>query len=514
MRAAILQPPGMLLSDLLRGFADAAPLGELRVSGLSLDSREVQKGYVFCALHGGRQHGLAFANAAARQGAAVILAESSPLWPAARCERLGVELGLPVIRMAHLSRDVSAIAARYYGDPSGSLDVTAVTGTNGKTSVTHYLAQALRREQVCGLIGTLGYGLPEALNSTRHTTPDAVCLQAILADLKQQGAAAVAMEMSSHALAQARAAAVRVDTAVFTNLTRDHLDYHGDMAAYLSAKRRLFEWPGLGNAVLNADDPYMPQLLERLDATVTPVLYSLDPAWRPPSGVSSWIRADALNVLARGMRVRFSSSWGAGQFDSGLLGRFNAGNLLAVLAVLLLKGWNLQRALDALSQIQGVAGRMECFGAAGQPLVVVDYAHTPDALEQALRVLREHQPRRLLSVFGCGGERDVGKRAQMGELAARLSDQVIVTDDNPRGEDGELIVADILSGIGAATHVSVQRQRGRAIRYAVCLAGARDIVLIAGKGHETVQYVGHLALPFSDRAQVTQALNEWGGCHK
>lgn len=512
MMALSTPPQGFVLSELLQGFGDAGEHAARRIVGLSLDSRTIAKGDAFCALQGGRRHGLDFAPLAAQRGAEVILAESAADWPLSRMADLAAQIGAPIVPLNDLSQRISALAARFYADPSACLDITAVTGTNGKTSVCHYLAQALQRQQACAVIGTLGYGLPDALQDTRHTTPDAIQLQDILARLKTLGSASVAMEMSSHALDQGRAAAVHVDTAVFTNLTRDHLDYHLDMAAYAAAKRRLFQLPGLKNAVLNVDDEYGRALLKTIDPGIRRVAVSLDAAWRAEAAGGDWIRADALEVLPRGMHIRFSSSWGDGQFDSALLGRFNVANLLTVLALLLLKDWPLDSALEQLALAQGVPGRMECFGVPGQPLVVVDYAHTPDALEQALNVLREHRPRRLFCVFGCGGERDRGKRAQMGVVAERLSDELILTDDNPRGEDGERIVADILSAMRRPEQVLTQRKRGRAIRHAVCLAGPGDIVLIAGKGHETVQYIGDLALPFSDRAQVTQVLNEWGDC--
>jgi UDP-N-acetylmuramoyl-L-alanyl-D-glutamate--2,6-diaminopimelate ligase len=502
--------PSLALSALLRGWLEPPPGQDRQLTGLTLDSRETTPGSLFCALRGTRTHGLELASRAAAQGAAAVLAEPDPQWPAARLADLGTALGIPVLTLPGLAQSLSAIAGRFYGDPGCHLDIIAVTGTNGKTSVCQFTARALDGAPRCGVVGTLGYGFPGELTATDHTTPDAVRLQAILAELRGRGAGAVAVEISSHALDQGRAAGVPVATAVLTNLTRDHLDYHRDMMDYARAKQRLFRLSGLRHAVLNADDPFGREILEALDPAVQPVLYSLAPSFAPPRPELPWLRAEALESLPRGMRMHIVGSWGQGELSAPVLGRFNAANLLAVLGVLLLRGLPLDTALERLTRVQGVPGRMECFGHGRQPLVVVDYAHTPDALEQVLGVLREHGPRRLICLFGCGGERDRGKRPEMGEMAERHSDLVVITDDNPRGEDGGQIVAEILSGMRSPRRAQVQRNRTRAIRYAVCVAGTGDIVLVAGKGHETIQKIGAMELPFSDRAEVTQALNEWG----
>jgi UDP-N-acetylmuramoyl-L-alanyl-D-glutamate--2,6-diaminopimelate ligase len=466
---------------------------------------------LFCALAGTRSHGMEFAAVAAAKGAAAILAEPAGAWDAARIASEQPKLGIPVLALPTLSQRLSIIAGRFHGEPARGLDLVAVTGTNGKTSVCQFTAQALDGERCCGIVGTLGFGFPGDLTPGTHTTPDAIRLQEILAKLRSRGASAVAMEVSSHALAQGRAAGLPIRTAIFTNLTRDHLDYHGDMQDYAQAKRRLFHLPGLAHALLNADDPFGWDILRSLSASVEPVLYGLDADWSAPQGVR-WLRATEVRPDARGLHLRIAGSWGEGTLKTPLLGRFNAANLLAVLGVLLLRGWDLEGALARLAEVRGVPGRMERFGRPGQPQVVVDYAHTPDALEQALTALRSHQPRRLICLFGCGGERDRGKRPQMGAVAEHFADLSVVTDDNPRGEDGDAIVAEILAGMQAPARAKVERNRGRAIRWAVCLAAPRDIVLVAGKGHESVQKVGDLELPFSDRAQVTQVLQEWGGC--
>ncbi|MBK1699681.1 UDP-N-acetylmuramoyl-L-alanyl-D-glutamate--2,6-diaminopimelate ligase [Thiococcus pfennigii] len=511
MMALAHTPPAWSLSGLLAGFVQWRGGVDPQIAGLTLDSRRVGPGSLFLACKGGTAHGLAFAEAAQRAGAVAILAEPSADWDAVALAELADRLRIPLIPFADLGRRASALADRFFGAPSRALEVVGVTGTNGKTSVTHFLAQALAAEARCGLIGTLGVGFPGELAEGGHTTPDPVTLQQQLAGLRAGGARAAAMEVSSHALDQGRTAAVRLRTAVFTNLTRDHLDYHGDMVRYGEAKRRLFAADGLAWAVLNRDDAFSGEILRGLAPGVARALYSLEP--HPPAAGTCdlWVCARAIEPSPRGLRLTIASSHGEGTLEVGLIGRFNAANLLAVLAVLLARGQPLAQALRALAQVRGVPGRMECFGGGAAPLVIVDYAHTPDALEQALVNIRQHGGRRVLTVFGCGGERDRGKRPLMGAVAERLSDLVILTDDNPRHEDGADIIAEIRTGMTAPEAARVERQRALAIRRAIALADRRDVVLVAGKGHETTQDLGDLKIRFSDRAQVVQALREWEG---
>ena len=498
------------LAALCEGWASIAPAKDRSIGALTLDSREVGPGSLFLACPGTRGHGLDHALQAQARGAAAILYEPGGRWGASEIASLAKQLRVPLVRFPGLRADASALAGRFYGEPSRSLQVLGITGTNGKTSVSHYLAQALEAEVRCGIVGTLGNGFPGDLAVGTHTTPDPVRLQGLLAELLEQGAGAIAMEVSSHALDQGRAAAVRFHTAIFTNLTRDHLDYHGDMARYAGAKQRLFVTPGLHCAVLNWDDPMSREILAALAPQVNLAVYGTMPAPLPEEA-DYWIRVEQIQTLKRGMRLRLSSSAGDGELTTALLGRFNASNLMAVGATLLSRGLDLQRALEELARIQGVPGRMECFGAAGQPLVVVDYAHTPDALEQALSSLRPHVAGRLITLFGCGGDRDQGKRPLMGAVAERLSDQVILSDDNPRWEDAEAIIGDILGGIQVPDKVKVERNRALAIRWAICSADRDDAVLVAGKGHETTQQIGDLKVHFSDRAQVVQVLREREG---
>jgi UDP-N-acetylmuramoyl-L-alanyl-D-glutamate--2,6-diaminopimelate ligase len=501
-------PRPWLLSDLLSGLAVVPAGADARVRQLTLDSRRVEPGGLFLACRGTAGHGLAFAEEACRRGAVAIAAEPDEHWD---LSTLAPGLGIPVIPVPGLARCASAIADRFFGKPSAAFEVIGVTGTNGKTSVTHYLAQAMAPELPCGIVGTVGYGFPGALAAGAHTTPDPVSLQETLASLRRQGAEAVAMEVSSHALDQGRADAVRFAYAVFTNLSRDHLDYHLGMQRYADAKARLFRSPGLRWAVLNLDDSLSPSILAELPPAVAVTFYSLQPDPVPPRRCDLLVHTRQVTPLPRGLRLEIQTSAGSGGLKVGVLGRFNAANLLAVLGVLLARGLPLARALKLLSAIRGVPGRMECFGGGGQPLVVVDYAHTPDALEKALTSLRAHTKGRLIAVFGCGGQRDRGKRALMGEIAERLSDRVILTDDNPRHEDGDQIIAEVLAGVRRPADLKIERQRGLAIRLAIATASERDIVLVAGKGHETVQDMGELKVHFSDRAQVAQALRERGG---
>ena len=474
---------------------------DIPLSDLTLDSRQVCPGSLFLALEGSRGHGLAYLSQALDQGAALVLAEVSDQWPVEKI--CGLEDAVPVLPVENLGARASHIAARFFGDPAAQMRMIGVTGTNGKTSVSLFLAQALGEDWRCAVTGTTGNGFPGDLQPATHTTPDAVEAQRILAVLREQGAEAVAMEVSSHALDQHRLAAVPFHTAVFTNLSRDHLDYHGSMRAYAAAKQRLFDTPGLELAVINTDDDAGAALLEKLRGRVRTVACH---GGGRTLGADGFIRLEALETRPQGLLLRISSSWGQAEIDSRLLGDFNAANLMLVLAVLLAWGISVENAVARLQRLETVPGRMQVFGGEGQALVVVDYAHTPDALGKALSSLRGHCRGRLFCVFGCGGDRDRGKRSQMGALAEAMADQVVVTDDNPRHEASAAIIADILEGMEQPSEVWVQPDRARAIATAIAEAAPGDIVLVAGKGHETWQKVGDLRLPFSDLEQVRRCL--------
>jgi UDP-N-acetylmuramoyl-L-alanyl-D-glutamate--2,6-diaminopimelate ligase len=497
---------GKRLSQLLEGLAAVPPEEDCEVTGLSLDSRQVQPNSLFLACSGGGAHGLQFLQQALDNGAVAVAWEPNGNWSGSQVEQIAAGVSVPLLRVENLRRSVSSIAGRFFDHPSRALSVIGYTGTNGKTSSTQFLAQVLSTAGSCGVIGTLGNGFPGDLQPGTHTTPDPVDLQSVLSDLQGRGADAVAMEVSSHALDQGRVEAIHFDIAVLTNLSRDHLDYHGTMEEYGASKLRLFQMPGLRCAILNLDDPFGHEVLQQLSAGVPAVGYGLQRPELLPDRLDGWIWAEEIETDGNGMQVRLNTSRGDGTFHSALLGRFNVSNLMSVLAVLLFQGVPLSEALQRLSTLRTVAGRMERFGGGEQPLVVVDYAHTPDALKHALQAARDHTAGRLICVFGCGGDRDRGKRPQMGAIAERYADRVIVTDDNPRTEDGDRIVADILAGMDQPDSARVVRDRAAAIHGAVADGTAGDLVLICGKGHEDYQLVGDQRLHFCDREQVRAAL--------
>jgi UDP-N-acetylmuramoyl-L-alanyl-D-glutamate--2,6-diaminopimelate ligase len=486
---------GLRLDHLLQGIAETKAIGPVVVSGLALDSRKVQRGDAFFALRGTRGHGIEFVQGAVQRGASVVLAET----PAP------VDLkdpGVPVLWIDGLHAFVGEIASRFFGRPSEAMRVVGITGTNGKTSTVQLLAQALEHlGHRAATIGTLGAGLHGQLREGERTTPDAIAVQQLFAEFRRDGASHVAMEVSSHALEQGRVAATAFEVAAFTNLTRDHLDYHGSMEAYGAAKAKLFVWPGLKAAAINIDDAFGRELASKLPASVR--------AWRLSSlgDEQADIVASDIITSAEGVAFTLRAPWGEKQIRSRLLGRFNVANLLAVIGCLAALGESFERIVRAIEALEPVNGRMNRIGGLhGLPLVVVDYAHTPDALEQALKALRAHCEARLICVFGCGGERDAGKRPQMGEIAERLADVAIVTDDNPRGEDGDAIVAQILGGMAQPQAATVLRDREAAIRAALNMARTGDVVLIAGKGHETYQESAGGKRAFDDMAVARAAL--------
>ena len=481
----------MALADLL---PDLDVPRDIVVRGLVMDSRAIEPGDAFVAIGGFGAHGLGFVEQAKNAGASAILFE--PPTPAELPAPAGA-IGVPGLR----SR-LGEMADRFHARPSRDMTMVGVTGTNGKTSTVQLLTQAWQvRGTRSGSIGTLGAGLYGHVVPTGFTTPLVLQMHALLAQLRDAGAKAVAMEVSSHALDQGRVDGVHFDVAVFTNLTRDHLDYHGDMASYGEAKARLFAWPELKAAVINLDDDFGRELFASLPEGVRGIALSSRGAG------SATLRAGQVQLDGTGIAFDLEADGQSHPVQSKLLGRFNVDNLLAVAGVLHALGESPADIARTLSRLQPIHGRMNRLGGdAGRPLVVVDYAHTPDALEQALSSLREHAQARLVCVFGCGGERDAGKRPQMAASAERLADRVIVTDDNPRGEDGDAIVADILAGFDKPEAVVVQRDRARAIARAIGEAAPGDIVLVAGKGHEPYQEINGIKHPFDDTAIALQAL--------
>ena len=505
MSGAIVKRSGQSLRHLLAGLADVTAANDCDVRGLTIDSRDISAGDLFIAYRGASADGTQYIQDAIAAGASAVVFDGDI--------EASIVNQVPMIRINELQQKVGVIAARFFADPSQQLFVVGVTGTNGKTSCCHFLSQALQLNGGrCGVMGTLGYGLPDALKVATHTTPNAVVLQSHLKEMVDVGASSVVMEVSSHALEQARVVAVAFDIAVFTNLTRDHLDYHGDLESYGAAKRKLFDIAGLSHAVINRDDAFGKELLATLPADVNAVAYGLITEFQDVAALleSPGVYGEVTRLDESGIEMRIVSSWGDGVLRSEhLLAAFNASNLLAVLSVLLLMDVTLDKALSLLAQVRNASGRMERLGGeGGQPLVVIDYAHTPDALQSVLLALRDHCRGRLICVFGCGGDRDSGKRPLMGAVAAQYADDIVITDDNPRSEDAALIAREIMAGITANKKVTVIHERATAISTALKNASADDVVVVAGKGHESYQIVGEQTLPFSDRDCVQSILQE------
>lgn len=485
-------------------------LDQLRQHGvvptrITADSRRVQPGDVFVALPGSHVDGRDFIAQAVANGAAAVIAEEGRKIGAGGLCLPGNPLRRQVtaiVEVAGLAGMSGEIAHLVYGRPSEHLWLTGITGTNGKTSVSQWIAQAMNALQHrCAVIGTLGNGFLGALDESPNTTPDAITLHAALAGFVANGADACAMEVSSIGLDQRRANGAVFDVAVFTNLTRDHLDYHGSMANYAAAKEMLFHVPGLGAAVLNLDDPLGMELAAKLKGCVRTIGYTLGAA--DDSCVDEILRAEHLAMAVTGLEFDLRGV----HFAAPVVGRFNAANLLAVTGALLARNEGLEDIAVALRTIQAPPGRMQVLGGRDEPLVVVDYAHTPDALEKGLSVLRETAAARggrLLCVFGCGGERDPGKRPQMGAIAEAMADQVVLTSDNPRGENPQTIIDGILGGMKMPP--AIQPDRARAISDAVAAADARDVILLAGKGHEPYQEIAGVRQPFSDLDAAKSAL--------
>ena len=474
---------GMLSLRRLLG-EPAAPA--IEIAGLCEDSRQVQPGEAFVAVRGAAFDGHDHAAEAVARGAACVLAER-PL----------PGLGVPVIEVENLCARRGALADRLYAAPSQALTCVGVTGTNGKTTIAHQLASLANRLGLdAAYMGTIGWGRPGRLVRSRLTTESAILSQKRLACLRQRGCSWAALEVSSHALAQGRVDAVAFDYAVFSNLTRDHLDYHADFDAYGAAKRRLFEFPSLRCAVINIDDAFgngLARSLPQVDV-LTYGQGGADIAW------------EDVEHRADGLRARLRTPWGSAPVSAPVCGDFGLANLAAAVGVLAAAEQPLEAVCDAASALPAVPGRMEFFRKAGHPTVVVDYAHTPDALAKALAAARRHAEGALLCVVGCGGDRDVGKRPMMGRVAATLADQVWLTSDNPRSEDPLAIMGDMAAGIEDGSSLAQQVDRSAAIAEAIAAASVGDLVIVAGKGHEDYQEAGGHRHPFSDREAVRQAL--------
>jgi len=476
------------LADLLAGTVVelAASVADLEVTGMTQDSRRVLPGDLFVALSGARHDGHALLGEARDAGALAALTERP----------VPTEV-LPTITVPQLREHLGELAARCYAYPSRAMHLTAITGTNGKTTVSQLLGQLVRAcGYGCGVIGTLGASLDGAVVESSHTTPDAIALQRILAGWLDEALPFVAMEASSHALEQRRLDGLDVDTGVFTNLTRDHLDYHGSMQAYGRAKARLAGLPGLRTLILNGDDPFSVELRAAASAGQEVLTFGL-------ADTATDLRARAVEGGADGLRFRLESPWGEARLHCPLVGAFNVPNLLAAMAAALTAGMPFDAVCSAASSLQPIPGRMQPLRRSGAPLVVVDYAHTPDALAQALQALRTQCQGRLIVVFGCGGDRDRGKLPLMAAAASEHADFSVLTSDNPRGEDPAAIIADIVNAMTGP--FEAQPDRREAIGRALALAGPGDCVLIAGKGHEDYQEIAGRRRPFSD----IEAARQW-----
>ena len=485
------------LADLLQGYADAPPIP---VRGISSDSRRLDEGDLFLAVQGITSHGLEFlAEALEADVCAVAWDASTGTTPAA--------VNVPVIAVDNLAGRLGEIANRYYDYPSEHLGVIGVTGTNGKTTIAWMIAQAVDKlGQCCAYLGTLGYGIRTLHGAEGMTTPGVIEFHERLAEFVDQGADYAAVEVSSHALSQGRVDGARFDTGIFTNLSRDHLDYHGDMAAYFASKARLFTDHAPRHRIVNIDCEYGARLASMCGTDVVTVSTRVE----RDADNRRFVNARSLVANDQGFDVSFVSSWGEGHFELQLPGDFNVANAMSVLALLLVQGVPLDKACKALSQVTAPPGRLQRVAMDG-PAVFVDYAHSPAALESALRALRAHCTGRLWCVFGCGGDRDAGKRPQMGKAAEQCSDRVIVTSDNPRSESPAAIIQDVMGGLENPGTVVAIEDRATAIAWVIAQADDNDVVLVAGKGHEAYQEVKGERVPFSDYEVAQQALAAKGG---
>ena len=482
---------GIKLSVLLKGIVKVMPEADCDIISLTLDSREAQAGTLFVALKGTQQHGLDYAAAVEKQGAVAIIWEADGVTKSSK-------LAIPQFEVADLRKQLGEISNRFFGSVTQELNMVGITGTDGKTSVSHFIAQAMNDSAV---IGTLGIGSLTDLQTATHTTPDVINVHRSLAALKDKNIKTVAMEVSSHALDQDRVAGVAFDVAVLTNLSRDHLDYHKTIEAYTEAKEKLFDWEGLKTIVVNLDDEFGRKMASKSGGVIA---YGIGQLADYPQG--SLVAVNA-KFTHKGISADIHFAEEQCTLNASVLGRFNLSNLLAALGAMLALGDSLESALERLNQVETVAGRMEKV-ADSDVLAVVDYAHTPNALETVLKALREHTENNLICVFGCGGDRDSGKRPMMAKIAEDNADTVIVTDDNPRTENPKLIMKDIVAGFARPSAAVIEHDRAAAINAALSQAKRGDTVLIAGKGHEKVQILASGSIPFSDREHANKVLQE------
>ena len=489
------------LKHILMGLSDVVSTTE--VTGVAIDSRKVEPGNLFLAYRGTNHNGLEYIDNAINAGAEVVVVDEAEVF---NSESISKE----IFKVPELRKNAGLIISRFYGNPSKNIKITGVTGTNGKTTVSYLLAYAMHElKRNSAFIGTLGNGLFGQIEASKTTTPDPVKLHSLFS-LWENQVDFVAMEVSSHALDQGRTEGTEFNTAVFTNLSRDHLDYHKTFDDYIRAKFSLFKKTGLENAVINIGDPYGVKLVEKLSKDLNIFAYSAKKSnlefYRREK--ISFIYCEQIEVesfTAKIIKVR--SPWGNVIIRVNLLGKFNIDNVLAAFTVLCISGAPIEEVATVLSGFTGLPGRMEVFSLAEKPLIIVDYAHTPDALEKALTSLKPYCKGKLFCVFGCGGERDIGKRAKMGSVAELLSDQIILTNDNPRDESPDQIFENILEGIQNKSKVIIKEDRSDALISTFLEAKKGDVILLAGKGHEITQQLGSIMVPFSDR-ELAKRLTE------
>jgi len=508
MMPAMKQQYGVKLHALLEGLLDASslsPVADVAVDGIAQDSRNLGDNYLFIAVPGAASHGLDFVEQAVASGASVVLWDGADSDQLNKLDALGNKI--TCVQVAGLQQKTSEIAARFFNHPSRDLNLIGVTGTDGKTSVSHYIAQCLDSGlSPCGVLGTLGNGLIHNLKPTGLTTASAVDVQHSLANLVAEGAGAAVMEVSSHGLDQGRVSSVDFDTAVFTNLSQDHLDYHGTMESYSEAKSKLFETEGLKSAVINLDDDFGRVLAEKYRGQLTVYGYSTTADIGALESCADFIvHAKSLKATKRGFEINVVTPKGNGYFELDLMGSFNVSNALAVLATLLLNNVAFDESIKRLQAITPVAGRMELIIAENKPAVIVDYAHTPQGVAAACNAVKQHFSAGLWCVFGCGGDRDREKRPLMAQAVERYADHIIVTSDNPRHEDPRLIIEQIVNGLAEPDAAMTYVDRREAIAHAVAHATPDEVILIAGKGHESCQIVGDKYIVFDDR-DVARAL--------
>lgn len=478
----------MLLSQLLKGIQAVSPHADRDISHLTLDSREIRSGSLFIAVSGSQTDGKKFIASAIERGAVAILSDEAV-----------PNMSVPILVMPHLKQQIGEIAANFYDHPAKKLQMIGVTGTNGKTSIAHFIAQALSELNIpCGLMGSLGRGFFGQLVESDINTPDAINLQATLAQFVNTRARCAVMEVSSHGIDQHRVDAIPFEMGIFTNLTQDHLDYHGTMEKYAAVKRHFLTSPQVKQVILNVDDEYGNEWARDLQHSKPTYCYSLKPLSENPFNV--FVR-DVQTSLS-GIKARIHSPWGEGELKVPLLGHFNLSNVLAVFTALNLLKIPFHDVLNRLAKLKSVPGRMQLLRHAQFPLVVVDHSHSPDSLAKALQVLREYTKQKLICVFGCGGDRDRGKRPKMAAIVEQYADVVIVTSDNPRSEDPHAIIEEILMGFVDKKHALIEVDRSNAILKSIQLATTDDCILIAGKGAERYQLFANKKIPFNDAEKV------------